>query len=776
MHSATADMEQEGGGSFSFDRAYSAVRHRLGFVAIVTAVTVACATFVAVVMSNRYEATAVVQIDPRKKTISNMDSVLSELKADSATVDSEVEILRSRAVALKVIDALNLRQDAEFRATEPIFNILKALIFGPSPADSEDQTEPSPATAAAEEAGNDPISSLLRGQKPGSDDPRRDEVAAAFLERLKVNRVRSTLLIEIHYSCSDAVKAAKIANTIAEVYIQEQLAAKQQAAGFATGLLEDKLGTLRGKVTDAERKVELFKAQNNIFDSEGQILSEKQLARHMEQTVLARNATAEARAKYEQIKKLNAEGLGDSAGGDLQVSDTVRLMKEQLTKAIQKEAELASKYGPLHPEMQKVKAEVDDARRQLSEEVAKLTQTLKSQFEIAEAHERQLGASLSVLKEQQAVSKEESVKLKQLEREAQTEKQIYEALLNRYKQTAETQELQLPDARIVEKADVPLFPAAPKRRQIVIISLFGGLIIGIGLALLLEFSTTGIARPEDVERAFELPHLSSIPQMILQDGNGADPLRPVRQVLAEPRGAYAEAIRGLRREIDVLRPKTGSNIVLVTSTLPGEETETVASNLAHHYALTGNQVLLIDADMRRAPLTALLAPGNSGGLLEVLSRAAQLERAILRDTTTGLCFLPAIGSSPSEVSSPELLASQRMAALVTFLRQQFDTIIIEAPPILPVVDARIVADYADQIAFVMTWRKTPKKLAKRAIALLGHNQEKLAGVIVNRVDPAVLDDVESYPFRAAPRGIPVPNQRHPASFENQMKSEHSINV
>lgn len=738
MHGNARDMEEEGGGSFSFDRAYSAVRRHAVFIGIVAGLIVGIATIVSIMMSNRFDASAIVQIDPRKKTISNLDSVLSELKADAATVDSEVEIIRSRAITQRVIDILGLRNDPEFSKTIPILSVLKTVAFG---RDLEASGE---APIEADKANPDQIAGLLRAEKPGLAEPERDEVAVAFGEKLKVTRIRTTLLIEIRFSCTDAVKAAKIANTIAEVYIQEQLDAKQQAAGFATKLLEEKLTSLRSKVGDAERKVEQFKAQNNIFDSEGQILSEKQLARLMEQTVVARNTTAEARAKFEQVKKLRAEGTGSTAIADVLESHTVRLLKEELGKATQKEAELGTKYGPRHPDMQKVRAEVADAQRQLDAEIEKLVDNLKNEMEVAEGRERQLAANLAVLKEQQGVSKEESVKLKELERDSSTEKALYEALLARYKQTAETVELQLPDARIVEKADVPLFPASPKRKQIVFLALIGGLLTGIGIALILEFWTSGVSRSEDVERALDLEHLTSIPQISGPDDGEADPMRAVRLILAEPRGAFAEAIRGLRREIDVRRHNPQQKVILVASSLPGEGSDMIASNLAHHYALTGNRVLLIDGDLRRSPLTRRLVGSSSAGLLDVLARGAPIEQTILRDASTGLCFLPATSSDRLDVSSPEMLATRRMAALMGYLRNQFDTIVIEAPPLLPVVDGRILADYVDQIAFVMTWRKTPKKLAKRAVHALGQNQDKIAGVIVNGVAADVLEDAQGF--------------------------------
>jgi len=737
------ERDEEGGGpgGFNLDRAVAAARRRWKVIASLTLLAAALSVAIVLVMPNRYDASAFVQIDPRRKSISNLEGVVSELKADTATVESEVEVIRSRAIILKVIEILNLRNDPEFDKRDSLWNTAMeklGLAKGDGVgADADKLAE----IAGAANASRDPIASILAPSKPGTGEPERDEVAVAFAERLRVVRVRNTLLIDIRFSASDAVKAAKVANAIAEVYISEQLASKQNAAGVATQMLEGKLEQLKLKVAEAERRVEQWKAENNIFDSEGQILSEKQLARLMEQTVVARNATAEARAKYDMVQRLRKQGDATSNIADVLQSHTVRLLKEQLGKATRHEAELATKYGPRHPEMQKIRAEVNDAESQLSAEVERLVMNLKNELDVAEDRERQLSASLAALKQQQIVSKEAGVSLKELERDAATSKQLFEALLTRYKQTAETQSLQLPDARIIEKADVPLFPAAPKRKQIVLLATVGGLLAGLALVLAFEFMTPGIVSPDEVQPLLETPHLSSLPRLNEPGEPPVDGLRALRLVLAEPHSLFADAIRYMRREIDLAGQGRRSRVILVASSLPGEGGDLVASNLAHHYAMTGNRTLLVDADIRRAGLSRHLAGGQrTFGLAEALSHGQPVERGILRDQRTAVHFLPANAAMPADVSAPELLSSPAFPAALYGLRQQFDTIILTAPPLLPVIDGRIIADHVDQIIFLMTWRQTPKPLAKKALKLLGPNSGKVVGVALCEVAPETIED------------------------------------
>jgi len=744
--------EKSGGGAMSLERAISAVRKRLKIVIAVPVVMAIMSALIALAIPNRYDASALVQIDPRQKLISNLDSVVTDLKGDVPTIESEVEVIRSRPVILSVIEALGLRNDPEFKHPSRFNRFLAWLGFAQEDARANPEREAPLA--------RDQIAEVLNPQKPGSVMPERDEIAVAFAERLKVVRVRTTLLIDIRFSASDATNAARIANTVAETYLRQQIETKRRANAAATEILEAKIEQMRGKVSEAERKVEQWKARNNVFDSEGQILSEKQLARLMEQSVNARNATTEARAKYEQAQKLARMGDNGTALAEVLKSPTVQLLKDQLATATRKAAELATRYGPKHPEMMKVRAEVAEAHVQLDAEIARLVANLKNEYEVADSHERHLAQTLAQMKEQQVDTKDASFELKELEREAASSKQMFEALLARYKQTSGTQDFQLPDAHIVEKADIPLYPASPKRKQIVILAAIAGLVLGLGFAVLLELMAPGVSRPEDVKRALTLEHLSSMPAIAGEGVEKVAPEKAVRLIVAEPAGVYAEAIRSARRELDFRRKMPGPRIVLVASALPNEGAETIASNLAHHYALTGSRVLLADVDARRQPLTRQLAPQRTAGFADQLILNRPVEAAVLRDGLTGLHFLPAAGDAPLGRSIPEILASPMTASALVRLKTRFEVIVLSAPPLLPVSDARILADYADQIVYVMTWQKTPKALAKKAIEMLGANRSKMAGAILSEV----YDDADRRYLASLARATAMspPSSRHAA--------------
>lgn len=287
-------------------------------------------------------------------------------------------------------------------------------------------------------------------------------------------------------------------------------------------------------------------------------------------------------------------------------------------------------------------------------------------------------------------------------------------------------------ARLIAAAEAPRAPAAPKRKEAVLVTFVASLIASIGLALLLELRACAKVRTRTVEQKLACPHMSSLPELA-QPGAGPAATRAVRLVLAEPNGRYAEAIRNAASELERRRNGGGPRVILVVSPLPGEGAELFASNLAHHLALTGEPVLLVDADLRMKVLTRQLANRVSTGLLNQIASHRSVEEAILRDGVTGLHFLPAAGPAPTPVSAPSALRSAEFIGAMAALKERFSTVILSAPPLLPVTDTRILAELADQIVFVTAWQKTPRSLARKALGTLGAGQSKVTGAVLTDV-------------------------------------------
>lgn len=719
--------EEEGGNGFSPGDLIVIARRRWIQILTLAILPTCLVGAYSLTLPNSYEAVTTIQIDPRARKIVEVEGVLADVKADTATIESEVEILHSLGIAQRVVAMLDLRRDAEFQGLSVLDTWRHRLGLARPPA----------------MATPEPLQDGTHRPRAGAE-PERDDVAMALAARVRALRVRNTWVIEVRFSSADPSKAARIANAIGEVYLRSQVETKIAAAEAATELLEDRNRSLREKVAEAERAVERFKARHDIFDADGSLLVDRQLQREMEALLAARARTAEAKARYEQARRMMLGGEGNEAVADVLQSHTVRLLKDELTKALRRQAELATRYGPRHPEFQKVAADVGKAQAELSAEISKIIKNLRTEFDVAAEREQHLAGALADLKEQISASKAEQAELRELEREAAASKQLYEALLARTKQTGQTIGLQLPDARIVEPASVPSEPTAPRRKRMVLITFAGGLAIGLGLALLVELAGPGLARLEDIEAILRQQHLASLPALDVPDGDSKDPFSSTRLMLSVPHCAFAEAIRGLRHEIDMRPPHAAHRAILLASSLPNEGKSLIASNLAHHYALTGARTLLVDADLRRRTLTRDLGVRMRPGLLDVVLGRIPLEEAILRDQLSGLHFLPAASELHRRHNAAEVLASSEAAAIIRDLRRRFEVIVLDAPPLLPVVDTRVLAGLVDQIALVTLWKKTPKTLIRRAIRTLGADAEKIVGVVVNRVDR--LDDAASFDY------------------------------
>ena len=717
------DDEQERGSGFSLGDVVSAMRQRATLILAAMASIAALTAAVVANIPNRYVAVASVQIDQRQKEIVGIKGVISDLKADAATVDSEVEVIKSRQIVHRVIEQLGLQNDRELVGISTSQAILLRLGLIQSPF------------KVAAGAAPASIADLLAP----SLEPVRDEIGRAFEQRLKVVRVRTTLVIEIHFSSADPLKAARIANAIADIYLKMQIEQKTQAMVDASGRLDETIRNVREKVSAAERAIEQFKSKNDIFDADGHLLVDRQLAREMEALVLARNRTGAARARYDQARRMMVDGEGNESLADVLQSNTVRLLRDELTKALRKQAEAATKYGPKHPEMQKIAADVAKAQAELGSEIAKIIKNLRTEFDVASDGEREQSTRLDQLKEQISTSRDKQWRLRELEREATASKQVYEAMLTRNKQTVETQGLQFADARIIERADVPLYPMAPKRRQLVAMGGAGGLILGLALALMLEMGGSSFARNGDIERVLELDHLGSLPAPETTHTLISDPLRTVRLMLAEPRGLFAEAMRGVRHELDNRIERGETHAILIASSLPNEGRSVVAANLALQYASSGARTLLIDADLRTGGLSQALGMTDQAGLIDVLAGGMSIEDVILHDRTAGLFVMAAARRPDFMIDAASLFESLQFRRILSELKSSFDVILIDAPPLLPVVDARIIAQQVDGIVFVAAWRRTPRQLAKQAIKTLGPAAAKIIGAVVNQVDRASME-------------------------------------
>ena len=670
-------------------------------------------------LTPQYQAQATIFIDPRDKNVASSKLVTSDLIANTPSIESETEIIHSTEVAGRVIDELRLDDDSELAHPDSALGKLKDLVkpyLGRHEASAHAQNIGDLIDATAQSA------------------PRADSTIEAFLSHVSAERVRETFLIQIGYKSRDPDKAARIANAVADAYVRAQVETKQRAAEQATVWLERQIAELRDKVFIAEKAVAQFKSAHGLYDSEGHPLDEREVARQMEQLTLARNTSAETRAKYEHAKQLLESGADIGTVGDVLKATAIVALKEQYADSLRQQAAAATRYGPLHPAMLKANSQVVSSRAELRAEIERIVTNLKSESEVAVGSQKQLEGNLAKLKDSVNGDSTQTVRLNELVREATAAREVYEAFLKRAQETTQQQDLQAPDAHLVDRAIVPLAPVSPKKTLIVAGGFGGGLGFGLVLAVLLELLFPSFVRTDAIEARLKLRHLATIERFEEQPTDRAAPLRQLRRIVLDPHSVFSEQIRAIRIAVERQRNGRTPQIVLVTSAVPLEGKSVLASNLALHFALSGVRTLLIDCDLSGRGLTSRLSPGTTLTLYDCIMTRLPLRGAIMREAATGLHFLPGLSDASPAVAAADLFASPTFTSALKKLRAEFEIIVLDARAIVPSVDARILAENADQIVFVHKWRDTAQAVAKQALRALGHSLGKVTGVVVNQVD------------------------------------------
>jgi len=688
----------------------------------------------------QYQATSAVLLDPRQTKILQDAEVVGRPGTDNGAIESEVELIQSDALMRKVAEKLDLRNDDEFGSSSGMLSVIKSVILLPIRLISN------------REASGDPLADVIdRLQKATS-----------------AKRRGLTYVIELNAWSRDAQKSAEIANTIVELYLAEQIAAKSEATVRASKWLNERVDEMRGRVSASEKALETYKAQAGLFDGgAGENLSNRQLSQLNDQLIDARAKAASAQSKYEQLKQVTPERLKSAAASpDVLQSSVVSNLRGQYADAARQQAEREARYGPQHPIVATGRAQVADLERQITAEINRIVTSAKTEFEMAKARQESLEASLDELKEKAAQFNQASVRLRELEREVQANRDLFQSFLARAKQTSELS-LQVADSRVVSPARVPSATSYPKKGLIIGLGLFGSLGLGMALALGRDAFGRGFRRSADLEREIGLQTLASIPlveprsssrslmlpgrktrqlerggdRSISHNRNGRDVFDRLLAdfALNEPDSPFSESVRTLYLSLKQQGLQRRMGVVLVTSALPGEGKSTVALNLARTAAQTGEEVLLIDGDLRRPTLAKAMNLPGENGLTDFLAGHSDLASVVKQDTRTNLYTIAGRRGVPG-AQSIGLLSSSRMAQLIDHSRDVFDLVVIDASPLLPVADARILLERADAVAMVIASERTSRDAITTVFRENPDLIEKVAGVVLN----GVVDDFERY--------------------------------
>lgn len=638
----------------------------------------------------------------------------SPREVDLPAVQRQIEIIQSRGLAEKVVDQLRLDLNPEFNHTLRPKSLIKRF-FDPK----NYQWLPGFLSSAQ--------------QSPLSEKDRRTKelvrVVDALLKNLNVSQRGKSPAIAVDVTSDNPKTSALVANTLAELYILDQVTSKSETIQHANAWLSKRIASLQEKVEVSETAVEEFRRKSGLLQGSGETLVSQEISELNSQLMQASANRVTAEARLTLVKKLvNSPGGLDTVAEVLQ-SSIIRDLREHETEIQRKASELSQEFGEQHPTMLQHQAQKRDLQAKINIETSKIIQGLQNEMDIAGAREGALEARLSQLKQQVAESNKYDVDLRALQREADANRTLFETFLTRFKETGSHVDIDSvqASARIISRAHPPDNPSSPHYNLALALAFVGSTFTGLSLALVIELLHSGFRSSEQIEQATGVAVLGLVPQL----NNSKAIEAPESYIIKEPGSMLAQSIRSLYTAIHLSKlepPKT----ILITSAEPKEGKTTIAVCLAKMQALAGRKVVVVDTDFHRPSIHRIFGLPKHPGLAELLARTVSPKQVLQKDEISGIAVIP---SGLSVQNPPEFWASDLFDQVLEVLAQHFDLVILDSPPLMAVSDARILSTKVDATIFVIRWAHTKKEVVGSALKKIAKGGGHLAGVALSMVNP-----------------------------------------
>jgi capsular exopolysaccharide synthesis family protein len=676
---------------------------------VVTVVTIASFKMMPV-----YEAAARVEVDKESQSMLPFQQVGSydEFMDMENYIETQAKILQSETLALQTIKSLDLGRYPEFGGT---------------------------ANASA--------------WAHGAAAPRRPTILGPFLGALSVKRVPNSRLVEVKFEAQDPQLAAQVVNTHLQNYIEQNFRSKYDATTQASNWLSSELEELRIKVEKSEDARIAYERQNQIWQvDEKQDITTTKLVDLSKAVTEAQTVLAAKEALY----RMAVAGSVDSMPGASENGVLPNLLKKK-SDLDEQYADAVNLYGPNYPKVQRLAAQ----QKELGEDLAKArktaTESVQQDFSTAQSRVELLQEALDKQKAQANDLAEKLVQYHILQHDAESNKQLYDGLLQKLKEAGITAGLRSSNIRVVDPALAPSYPSRPQKARNILLGLLVGLVGGVGLALLREYLDNTVKSPDDIEALTGLPSLAVVPSVPGLNGHhkrlargsvsqGASGSRVELLAYMQPKSQISEAFRALRTSLLLSQADHPPQVILVTSALPREGKTTAAVNLAVTLAQLGDRTLLMDSDLRKPGIRRALnlTMGKDVGLSSYLAGVSSLDEVTMPHPTIN--NLAAITTGPVPPSPADLLSSHRMREAIAELRRRFKFIVIDSPPIMAATDAVILSALTDGVLLVVRSGTTPKEAFTRTRDLLAAVKCRLLGVVLNAVDSSAPDYYYSYRY------------------------------
>ncbi len=688
----------------------------------------------------RYTTTVSIMIDPRQTNALPQQMMGNTSFQESLIIDSQIEVIKSTRLMDKVAKKAGIYESVEKVGKSPLTR-LKESILGAAPAEKQ------------------VMDTNLAQQRR----------LMAFMSGVRVERVRNTYVIAISFTSGNPERAAKLANLIAETYLDNELEAQYEASQRASTWLKGRLTGLQKELADTEGQVETYKVENNIVQTQNfNLISDQQLSELNSNLIIARAESAQAKARYDNIQAIIESGNPETATSDVLANRVIADLRGKYIELSRMATEILRKQGRDHLMYRNLLQQMQDIQNLIWGEYRRIAESYKNELEIAKSKEETMQKELDSVKGTTAVTSRSQIALRDMQRRAESTRNLYTKMLDKSNEEIERQSLPSVNARIISYAIAPQSPSWPNKRFVVMISLLVGMAAGVGLAFLREQFEKFIWKAEDLESVAQRTCLGMLPKIAFDQEKmvhftkrwsskelsvtelpsrdfNISGFNEITQMLDKQTGVVTEIMRNVqlatRFTMDA-QHATEAKVISFVSARPGEGKSITSCFLAKHLAKTGARVALIDCDFRRPSLTHWFLPGATTGFYELASRIGhESEKSIAMDLVSicrktgqeNLFFIPAKGANTS-IANLNLVGSGQMHALISYLKQIFDVVLIDLPPILNIVDARVIANSIDSFILLAHWGKTDRSVVNKALHRAPEVYRKTVGSLLTLVD------------------------------------------
>jgi len=654
-----------------------------------------------------YEGRVQLLVESTNPAVVSFKEVVQQDNYNYDFYPTQYAILKSRSLARRTIEALKMWDSPEFGGgggaekqspdAKPAAGVSKSGAAAPAGASAPLETAPQSSA----------IDALLGG--------------------LAVAPIRNSRLIDVRYASADPKLAAAVPNALARQYIEQNLEYRFLSSKEASDWLNEQLAAERKKLEASEQALQVFREMGDAVALEDrQNIVVQRLVDLNTAYTQARTERIEKEALYKQLSSLQNDRAALDTFPAILSNTFIQQLKSQLADLQRQKAQMNERLGEKHPDMIKLNSAIDNAEAKLQGELAKVVQSVRNEYLSAQSKERSLLSELESQKAGALALNRKGIAYDVLRRDAESNKQIYEALLQRAKETGISGELKASNIRIVDEAEVPRYPIRPNTRRDLLFGFLGGLVAGVGLAFFMDYIDNRLKNPDEIRQHLGISFLGLLPA--LREADLKDGQQPL--LTSKVPDNFAEAFRRVRTAVQFSTAEEGCRTVLVTSTQPTEGKTLIAANLAISLSQAGQRVLLIDADMRKPRQHELLQVKQSPGLSNLLVGSATTNDTMRR--TGSLLWVMPSGTNPPNPA--ELLGSARFRSLVSSLGAHFDWVILDSPPVMAVTDSAVIAHLTTGVVFVVGSEQVNRHVARSAVEQLKASKATILGAVLNRVN------------------------------------------